>query len=279
MIHKFINSKTIISKVYDEYNIQSDDFISRLPTWTYNVLRQIRIKQVYVIKNVVGEFDSNRIQIPQYIDRVYKVIINGIPAIPSFSDVITTKTQTGSTIPVIAIDGSVFPNEKNIFDFVTTQDSIVHNQDIEPNLIFTEEALKANNLAKSVFNMNCNVVGSETVTPTYKINNGWIHTNIEYGTCEILCGTIPYEYDSDFDMMFPLIPDDEYLIEAITNYCLMNMLRRGLKHHTLNLQANTRYNNPALAYDYYIPKARNSCNELSQQAKESLSKILNITLL
>ena len=271
MIHKFINSKILISKIYDEYNIQSDDFVSRLPNWTYNVLRQIKVKQVYVIKNIQIEYDGNKIYIPQYIDKVYGIKINGILAKPIFSDEIRVKTRMGNS-PVIGIDGTVFPTEKNIMEFVSTESTITNSSNVENNLIFDEGVLK------SAFNIKY-VTQGVSEEPTYKINNGWIHTNVEYGTCEIICGTIPYEYDSELDMIFPLIPDDEYLKEAIVQYCLMNMLRRGFKHHTLTLQANNRYVNPAQGYDYFIPKARNSCNSLSPQAKESLSKILNITLL
>lgn len=271
MIHKFINSKQIIAKIYDEYNIQSDDFVARLPTWTYNVLRQIKIKQVYVLKNIQIEYDNNKIYIPQYVDKVYGVKINGVLAKPIFSDDILVKTKMTNS-PVIGIDGSVFPTEKNIMEFITTSNEEETITNVEENLIFSEGVLK------TAFNIKY-VTQGMSEEPTYKINNGWVHTNIEYGTCEIVCGTIPYEYDSELDMIFPLIPDDEYLKEAITQYCLTNMLRRGLKHHTLTLQSNNRYINPAQAYDYYVPKARNSCNSLSPQAKESLSKILNITLL
>lgn len=276
MIHKFINSKILIAKVYDEYNIQSDDFTSRLPNWTYNVLRQIKVKQVYVIKNIQIEYDNNKIYIPQYIDKVYGIKINGVLAKPIFSDEIRVKTKMGNS-PVMGIDGTLFPTEKNIMEFITTNTESTSLPEIEDS-IFTQEVLSNMGITKTAFDMQY-VNQGISEEPTYKINNGWIHTNIEYGTCEIICGTIPFEYDSELDMIFPLIPDDEYLKEAITQYCLMNMLRRGLKHHTLTLQANNRYVNPAQGYDYFIPKARNSCNSLSPQAKESLSKILNITLL
>ena len=43
MVHKYISSKVLIDKIYDEYNIQSDDFIGRLSTWTLNVLKESKI--------------------------------------------------------------------------------------------------------------------------------------------------------------------------------------------------------------------------------------------
>ena len=58
MIHKYISSKVLIEKIYDEYNIQSSDFVTRLSTWTLNVLRQIKIKQIYVIKNIEIEYQD-----------------------------------------------------------------------------------------------------------------------------------------------------------------------------------------------------------------------------
>lgn len=260
MIHKFINSKILIEKIYDEYNIQSDDFITRFPNWVLNVLRNIKIKQVYLLENAQIDIVDYKAFIPQQIDKIYMVIINGTLANPIFGDFLKAKTKYSNSPLMIGIDGTVFPDTNNVVDLLTTSTCTNLNSE---DLVFGIRSCKFNN----------------DVSYNYKINNGWVHTNLENGTCELICGSIPYEYDEETDLMFPLIPDDGDLKEAIVNYCLMNMLRRGMKHHTLSLNTNNRFMNPALSYEYYIPKARNSCNSLSIQARESLSKILNINIM
>ena len=260
MIHKFINSKELIEKIYDEYNIQSDDFITRFPNWAFNVLRSIKIKQVYLLENVMIDIVNYKAFIPHHVDKIYMVGINGYKGNPIFGDFLKDKIKYGSNSMMIGIDGTVLPDKNNVIELLTKS---CNNTTSSEDLVFGIRSYKYDN-SKSY---------------DYKINNGWVHTYIETGTCELICGSIPYEYDEQTDLIFPLIPDDADLKEAITNYCLMNLLRRGLKHHTLSLVSNNRFTNPALAYEYYIPKARNSCNSLSTQAKENLSKILNINLM
>ena len=42
MTHNYISSKHIIDRIYSDYNIQSDDFVSRVPLWTLNAIREER---------------------------------------------------------------------------------------------------------------------------------------------------------------------------------------------------------------------------------------------
>lgn len=263
MIHKYISSKVLIEKIYDEYNVQSDDFAARLSTWTLNAIRELRIKQTYILENIEVEFNNNRVFIPQVVENIYGVKINGQIASPIFSNNNILKKQYTSNALVIGYDGNVYPDKKNILDLDTINPQ-------ETDLIITDRNVLG------IREWNLNKINSVT---TYNITNGYIHTNIEYGTCEIMGGSIPYEYDEELDILFPLIPDDEYLKNAIIQYCLANMLRRGYKHSVLNLQANNRYVNPAQAYEYYTLKARNSCNSISPSAKQSLSKILGLTIM
>lgn len=263
MINKYISSKTIIEKIYDEFNIQSDDFVTRVATWTLNVLKTSKIKQAYVLENILIDFSDYRICIPQKVDRIYEVSIDGYKAIPSIGNTLKVKTNYSNNGIVFGFDGTIYPTSSNIIPLNTTIDLN------ETEVVVSED---------SVFGLRQlrnNTVG----TATYKINNGWIHTNIEHGTCEIACGSIPYVYDEDMDTIFPLIPDDENLFNAIMYYCLKNILQRGYHHPVLNLTSNNHYTNPALAYEKYSMKARNSCNALSPSVKKSLSSLLNISLI
>lgn len=263
MIHKYISSKAIIDKIYDEFNIQSDDFVTRVATWTLNVIKTSKIKQAYILENIVIDFDNYKICIPQKVDRIYEVSIDGYRAIPNIGNTFGQKTRISNTGIVFGFDGQVYPSNKNIMDLVTTETINVSE------LVIPED---------NPFGIR-KLTNTPTGIATYKINNGWIHTNIEHGSCEIACGSIPYEYDDDMDTIFPLIPDDENLFNAILYYCLKNILQRGYHHPTLNLTSNNPYTNPALAYEKYSLKARNSCNALSPSVKKSLSSLLNISLI
>lgn len=44
----FISSATLIPDMYNDYNIQSDDFVSRFPIWVANALEELKFIQAYV---------------------------------------------------------------------------------------------------------------------------------------------------------------------------------------------------------------------------------------
>ena len=44
----FISSATLIPDIYNDYNIQSDDFVSRFPIWIANALEELKFIQAYV---------------------------------------------------------------------------------------------------------------------------------------------------------------------------------------------------------------------------------------
>ena len=43
----FISSATLIPDMYNDYNIQSDDFVSRFPIWIANALEELKFIQAY----------------------------------------------------------------------------------------------------------------------------------------------------------------------------------------------------------------------------------------
>ena len=66
MTHNYISSKHIIDRIYSDYNIQSDDFVSRVPLWTLNAIREIGIKQTYILSNVVMQLVNYKCALPKY---------------------------------------------------------------------------------------------------------------------------------------------------------------------------------------------------------------------
>ena len=41
----YVNSAELIREIYDDYNITSDDFVSRAPAWIYNALDELNFNR------------------------------------------------------------------------------------------------------------------------------------------------------------------------------------------------------------------------------------------
>ena len=72
----FISSATLIPDMYNDYNIQSDDFVSRFPIWVANALEELKFIQAYANVEKDIEFDDHRCQLPWDFRGVIDVIIN-----------------------------------------------------------------------------------------------------------------------------------------------------------------------------------------------------------
>lgn len=279
MIHNYISSKNLIERIYNDYNIQSDDFVSRLSTWTLNAIREIGIKQSYILTNIVMELQHNQVCIPKEIDRIYGVKINGLTADLNYDLNTVNKIhyQPGTPTSVVGFDGRVYVHEHNILDSedieCVTPETPISTSSV-PNVISPTDYYNAQYPGLSHTNFDIRYWRSRTKeTYKYKIINGWINTNVEHGTIELACGSIPYVYDEEFEMIFPLIPDNENLIKAIIFYVLGQMLMRGYKHSLLSYTVNNEFLNPGMGWTKYSKMARNSCNALSPDSKRTLSKL------
>ena len=98
----FISSATLIPDMYNDYNIQSDDFVSRFPIWVANALEELKFIQAYANVEKDIEFDDHRCQLPWDFRGVIDVIINNKKAVLKNSaefnkDTITEKVTTVPT--------------------------------------------------------------------------------------------------------------------------------------------------------------------------------------
>ena len=60
----YVNSAELIREIYDDYNIASDDFVSRVSTWIYNALDELNFIQAYVEKTIDINIEHYRGQLP-----------------------------------------------------------------------------------------------------------------------------------------------------------------------------------------------------------------------
>ena len=257
MINDYINSKNLLARIDDDYSIQSSDYIAKFNNWVLNVLKDIAIKQIYQELHTTIEFNNYRCKLPNNINKVYAIYINNYKALLDVNS--RLKLTSSQNTFVSDFNGNIYENK-------ILPESVIP---LEDTVVLTNEQTIISNLAKKQ-----DMYSNGDVHINYKISQGWIHTNVESGTCEIIAGAFPYLYDNDLDIMFPLIPNDENLINAIIQYCLKTILLRGYKHPILSLEKNNEIINPAMSYETYKKKARVSCNSLSPDAKESLSRLL-----
>lgn len=283
MITKYISSKSIISRLYDIYNIQSDDFVSRLAGWTFNVIRDVRVKQTYVLKNIYVDYVNGKAEIPKEIDKVYGVKVNNVLIDLSMSNNSRDRYLQNPTDKhldlVVNYNGDIdnvdydVNTEMYLIDNTILVSHTEHDTTTDGEVLFINpnDSILTSSAFAIKYWKQLNYTNNDITPITYKIVNGWIHIfGCDYGTIEILGGAIPHEYDSELDIYFPMIPDNEAFINAVVSYCLWNILLRGYKHPALSLTANNEFINPAMAYEKWKPKARNQCNALSPTAKQTL---------
>ncbi len=108
----------------------------------------------------------------------------------------------------------------------------------------------------------------------YELSNGYIITTFETGEVTFHIQSLPVEFDSHNRIYFPLIPNNEELLEALDNYILMRLLQRGHKVYEYSLKENNPYTNPAIAWNQAIPIVRNSIAKLDSDDRYSISMML-----
>ena len=64
MIYKLVNSKRIIGKIYEEYNIDYSGFVSRAPNWIFSALAKMKIQMGFLSKTVEGQVTDYKALLP-----------------------------------------------------------------------------------------------------------------------------------------------------------------------------------------------------------------------
>lgn len=186
----FISSATLIPDMYNDYNIQSDDFVSRFPIWVANALEELKFIQAYINVEKDIEFDDHRCQLPWDFRGIIDVIINNKKAV---------------------LKNSAEFNKDTITEKVTTVPTYTSYPGI-PNADITSPGDKNNSF---------NHAPVDKEQPYYYISNNWIHTNVDYGTIHLRYRALPVVYDSIINMDVPLIYNNGPL-KNILNFMFLN---------------------------------------------------------
>jgi len=77
MIYKKINSKVIISRILDTYNLNAESFVSRVPNWIYNAMRSIKVSDNLIPAVVYSTVRDYKCVIPDNTIELEAVTYNG----------------------------------------------------------------------------------------------------------------------------------------------------------------------------------------------------------
>lgn len=232
---RFISSGVVIHDIIEDYNIQSMDFINRVPTWICQALVDLNVQLQYIDVADTIEFDDYRCQIPDGCKSIRAVIINNHRA--------------------VEVDNPK-PIEAKVIDRMPLS-----------------LAIPADKLGETsvVIDLSRFIVDTKY---QYMINGSYLHLNVSNGFLGLLYKKLPFVLDGVLKINVPLIPNDEILRDSIKNFVMMRMLQRGYIHPVLNLKENNPYTNPALAYNQSKIKVRNQLNHLTKDKRDACTRSL-----
>ncbi|MBD5584356.1 MAG: hypothetical protein HDQ88_04690 [Clostridia bacterium] len=230
-----ISSSVIIHDLIEDYNVQSMDFVTRLPSWICQCLSDLNIQLHYVDAADELEFNEYRCEIPDGCKNIKTVIIDKHRA-----------EFTTNPAPIVADNESYIPLAVS---FPVGHLAIEH----------------------AVFDLS--ELHRDTKY-LYSINGNYLNLNVCKGRLGLIYSKLPFILDSVLKINVPLIPNNDILKEAIKNFVMIRMLQRGYKHHTFNLKENNPYTNVAMMYDNNKIKVRNACNRLTKDKRDDCTRSL-----
>jgi hypothetical protein len=108
----------------------------------------------------------------------------------------------------------------------------------------------------------------------YELSNGYIITTFETGEVTFYIQTLPVEFDSKLNLYFPLLPNNETLLNALDSFILMRLLERGHKVNDFNLKEGNPFMNPALTWNNSKQAVKNSITALDHDSRHEISMML-----
>lgn len=117
---------------------------------------------------------------------------------------------------------------------------------------------------------------TDYVGPYYTHRGGnSIETSFKEGFIELYYKQISTTLSPELGIQIPDVPDNIFLIQALANYIMMQLLIKGYKHPTLNLRDNSPYLNPGMAFDKYTLQARNSLGAMTYDERVEVSNLIH----
>ncbi len=247
----FISGNTIISRVYDEFNLTSDDWVNRVPQWIYQALRLLNNNKVFVNIYIKGKFQEYKIELPEY-DGIIKLlsINNNIIINPDHIhfdrynyNILNDPNNTAilDSLPIISDD-----NTFNINNSLSRDEAVIPN------------------------NINTDTFWKHHKQP-YFIERNIVYNKYNFGYYKLWYKTIPTEFNDKLQTYIPSIPDIEEVIDNIKWYVFKNMLSRGYKHPIYNLGNRDIEYDPNKKHQITIKGARLALSEMDINDRNELA--------
>ena len=239
MVYNTVSSQQIIGRIMNTYNIKSADYIARTPQWIGEALGKLNIIMALEPAKTRVEVNEYKAKLPSTVKILVAVEYDGvlIPRIDGTRmEYINSVGEAESYSELKLTKDITYDSNGNIIAVRTTDSQIPASRTSEYNYILHK--------------------------------NGVIDFSVQTGELVLYFLKVPEETDAETGMYFPLVPDVELVQEAIVWYCLMNMLYRGYKHEMLSLVSPNRYINPAMQWDYYMPRAQNRASAPDRAQRE-----------
>ena len=225
MNYNSISSSVCVFDIIDRYNIKSQDFVTRSPNWIEACLDDLKLRNNTLPTVYKTRFNNNRVLLPKFCKSIEWVVLDNNPKI---------RGQYNESMYIV--DNGIELNRKGVFEGELLEEnditSVDNNVELDSNFY------------------------SGTMPFFYRISNGWLHTNVSFGTIEIKYKKLETVFDSDLGLEFPTIPDEYNVKESIICFILKTIIMRGYIHPLLNFRDRDITLNPALGYQFYAAKAR-----------------------
>jgi hypothetical protein len=220
MIYRLVEADEVIARLDNDFNVNTGDWISRVPQWIYQCLSDLNIRLGLIPKAHISEVNNYMAEIPDDLEQLIGIEHNGsrldrrstsmykestIKSQPEFA---TIKTNVGVTI-----HGKL--NNVTLDD--SLEDIIISVDKIR---IYDASTINELPLSNQYY---------------YLIPNGKIETSFEDGLVTFHYYTFPSSYNERINSLCPLIPDKDAIKDAIVWYLFQSILQRGGKHPVFTL--------------------------------------------
>lgn len=201
-------------------------------------------------KVVIGRvFDRFNINYSGFLPRVPNWVNSAIKQLESFPELVPDNNE-----------GTVADYKCALPDDLAVLDGISYLGQLLPRIprINEYDATKMGNLYHKNYNYQFD-------------KKGYIITSFEEGTVTFYYQKYLAELDTVTKLYFPLIPDNEVLLDALDHYIIYRCLQRNHKVIGYNLRDNSPYTNPALYWDTKLPAVRNSISSFDLEERHAIS--------
>lgn len=214
MIYRLVEADEVISRLDNDFNVNTGDWVPRIPQWIYQCLSDLNIRLGLIPKAHIATVVNFQAHIPEDLEQMIGVEYNG-----SKLDRRTTtqyKNQSTNTYSNIILQTNIGVTVEGTLKNVTLDDDL-ENIKINVDKIRVYDASSITELPSSNHYY-------------YLLPNGRIETSFETGYVIFHYYTLPYSYNKTVNSKCPLIPDTEAIKDAITWYLFQSILQRGTKH-------------------------------------------------